>query len=357
MMKKILSHLSLATMLVCCVTTAYSAGPKPEIKHFDNDSLLKVCYNKPCKPPKGYKKLVKELSDEFNGNELDLTKWRSGGNGGWKGRGARFMADNITVKGGCLQLKSSLIGTEEQLKELYQFVERVFVDDSTKHLGDKIDVHTWDPAYYGDSWQAKWKDPRYNEIQEMGLDILGAASVISLEMGTKGYYEARIRVSNICLSSAFWMQGRTTEYDITESIGSYNVTKESMLKNLEGHRRRVGTSVWINEKELKGKGGVPAQHHFTEEPLNEMYIVLGLKWEDELLTVYFNDKEIYNFPLRGRVTAKDNIPIPVETFKAPQHVIFDTEVLLGPTMGWPTLAELLDPNRNIFYIDWVRVWK
>ncbi len=317
---------------------------------------MKASYDKPMVAPEGYEELVAELSDEFNGTELDLTKWRSGGNGGWKGRGSRFMEDNIAVADGCLQLKSSIIGSDEELKSLYMDVEALFVPDEEQRLGDKIDINSWNPANYGDYWVQNWRDPRYDAIQEKGLDVLGAASVISLGMGTKGYYEARLRVSNIVLSSAFWMQGKTTEYDITESVGAANVTS-SKLKDLPNLKRRVGTSVWINKQGFRGKGGVAPQHHYVDQPLHEQYIVLGLKWEDELLTVYLNDKEIYNFPLGGRVTDVDQIPIPIETFTAPQHVIFDTEVLLAPETGWPTVAELLDPMRNIFYIDWVRVWR
>lgn len=355
-MKKAFTPLALTLFWAVGALTGHAANQLDPVKQFDNDSLMRACYNKPCIAPEGYGVLVDELSDEFNGTELDLTKWRSGGNGGWTGRGARFMADNISVKDGCLQLKSSIIGSNDDLKNLYMDVEEAFVPDKSQHKGEKIDITTWSPADYGDYWVQNWKSPLYDAIQRKGLDVLGAASVISLAKGTKGYYEARIRVSNITLSSAFWMQGNITEYDITESVGSRNVTAER-LGDLPKLKNRVSTHVWINKKGFQGKGGVTPHELYVDQPLHEQYIVLGLKWEDELLTVYLNDKEIYNFPLTNLKTDIGDIPIPVDMFTAPQHVIFDTEVLLAPETGWPTMAELLDPTRNTFYIDWVRVWK
>ena len=63
-------------------------------------------YNKPLIDRSGYT-LVPELSDEFGGTKLNLNKWRPHMKN-WKGRGAEFTPSNVSVKDGCLNLKSSI---------------------------------------------------------------------------------------------------------------------------------------------------------------------------------------------------------------------------------------------------------
>ena len=57
---------------------------------------------------------------------------------------------------------------------------------------------------------------------------------------------------------------------------------------------RVHTSVWVNTREFKGKGGIKPQKTTWKTPLCDDFFVLGLKWEDEKLSVYINDEYQYS---------------------------------------------------------------
>lgn len=349
------AHLILVCSLLLCF---YTRGQEQTSKKHTIDSkfLSSVGYEKPLESRNGYK-LVANLSDEFNGNQLDQTKWIPRSNDGWKGRGARFIKDNVLVSDGCLQLKSSVIGSDSNLKSLYKKLEKKYVKDKSLHKGNDINVETWSPSIYGKKWTEDWSlDAAYNKIMKKGLNTIGAALVNSKHSGQKGYYEVRMKLSKIAMSSSFWMQGfHTTEFDITESYGSYTVETDK-AKVLDAPYS-IHTSVWVNTPEFKGKGGVKPQSAKSPERLSDVFFVLGLKWEEKKLSVYLNDELQYSFSLEGVITEEGNLPIPSETYALPQYIKFDTEILLGPQMGWPTKKELLDPQRNTFYIDWIRVWE
>ncbi|MFI3281128.1 MAG: family 16 glycosylhydrolase [Rikenellaceae bacterium] len=302
--------------------------------------------------------MVEELSDEFDGDEIDLVKWRNAsGAGGWGGRGSDYRRDNTFLDGnGLLNMRASMIGDEADFKELYQMIEASYCRDESMIEGDDLDPWTWDPWNYGvDGWDATWAADNYNDILEKGCETIGAATLISRAMGSYGYYESRFKVSNFCMSSAFWLQGpHTIEFDITESIGKVNhetTTERFLTKPYE-----ITTSVWVNTDDLAGKGGIDPQTYYHNKPLKDEFVVLGILWEPELLTVYFNHEIAYTFSLVDRVANTDKTPIPNEVFANVQQVIFDTEVLSGPDVGWPTMAQLEDTANNTFYVDYVRVW-
>ena len=341
--------LILISIFMTLVTLEATAQNPKDFKGYDKPNPI---------APKGYPVLVEFLSDEFNAEHLDMKKWRNEtGRGGWNGRGADYRRDNTILKDGFLYLKSSVINSDKELEKLYTSLENSYAAKDAPQYGKKLKANTWDPKHYGKKgWIRNWGtgEENYQYQMNQGLKTLGAATLISKKFGSCGYYEARIKVSGLAMSSAFWLQGDEIEYDITETIGDYSyITDEEYVTIIP---YRIGTSVWVNKGEFKGKGGVPGQHYIHHRPLREEFIVLGLKWEPTLLTVYIDDKEVYNFPLENRRTEKGDIPIPVEIFSSPQQLIFDTEILLGPDTGWPTKAQLLDPNINTFYVDWVRVW-
>ncbi len=330
-------------------------------------------YDKEFVAPEGYK-LVEALSDEFNGDELDTDKWEHNyGRGGWTGRGAKFTAENVSVQDGSLQLRPSLIGTTDQLKRLYEMIEEEFVNNTAAHY-DEIDPLTWDPMTYGSEWLSDWGNidsDNYQAIMDLGLQTIGAASVMSKAYGTKGIYEARIKASKFPISTAVWLQGASTEFDLTESCGGTSVEENSYTADFP---YKIQTSVWVNAKDWEGvnyydKGGVEHQSDLMTFPIWSEYFVLCLKWEEESLTVLVNDVELYSFSLVGNTTTKDGsteygstaigTPIPSEIFLEPQQLIFDTEMLWGPDHGWPTYTDLVDgrDGLEVYYVDWVRVWE
>ena len=69
-----------------------------------------ISFADPPIPPKGYRWILNEqFSDEFNGNQLDYSKWNDTF-GDWEGRPpALFISEAISVKDGTLQIKSGIL--------------------------------------------------------------------------------------------------------------------------------------------------------------------------------------------------------------------------------------------------------
>jgi beta-glucanase (GH16 family) len=301
-------------------------------------------YNKPLTPRAGYR-LVEQLSDEFNGTALDPVKWLDH-MPFWNGRGARFLPENVSVGGGFLRLQSS-VQNEEKLKELYSLIDTALTGGATD-----IDPATWSPESYGLEWKSKrLTEPKetLDALMSTGMDAIGAAAVISRKpMAKAGYYETRLRSSNIPMSSSFWLVGGDSEFDILESYGAVGVADQS-----QWFRERtsiIALSTWWT----KAPPGTPAFKSLewrAPRPVSEEFFVLGFLWGETEVKVFYNDKEILTRDLR-------EVPeIDYRVFASGKHVIFDTEILLGPWLGWPTMEQLQDPENNTFYVDWIRVWE
>jgi len=297
-------------------------------------------YNKTLADRPGYA-LVEMLSDEFNGTSLDQSKWIDSMTY-WEGRGAEFLPSNISVGKGYLQLKSS-IKNEAQLQELYSTIDYLITG-----IHKTIDINAWTSSSYGTNWNSDKINADINNLMSTGIKAIGAAAIMSKQMAAdSGYYEARIKASKLCMSSAFWLQGGGSEFDITESFG------DVMIKTSSWHLERpylISTSIWDNNAKDSDPqlGGV---NYKIENKTSDEFFVLGFKWGIKEVIVYYNDKEI----MRKRLDT--NPAIPFVKFASKKFLIFDTEILNGPWVGWPSKNDLIDPTKNVFYIDWVRVWK
>ena len=139
-----------------CLSTTTIAAPPP----------VDSGYNKPLAPRPGFK-LVSELSDEFNGTELDQSKWLDHMSY-WNGRGAVFLPSNVSVAEGCLQLKTS-VKDEEALKELYTAIDTALTGSARD-----IDVENWSPAEYDTDWDhEKLSEPDlYAKLMEIGMQAI-----------------------------------------------------------------------------------------------------------------------------------------------------------------------------------------
>jgi hypothetical protein len=300
-------------------------------------------YDKPLSPKPGYR-LVENLSDEFHGAELNHDKWFDHMTY-WKGRGSEFLPANISVGDGCLRLKAS-VKDEAALKELYSAIDTALTGATRE-----IDVQSWSPVDYGDAWDpAKLAEPTLNaQLMELGMKAIGASAVMSKTRQAKqGYYEARIKTSRIAMSSSFWLQGGGSEFDITESYGHSTVDRQT--KWYQDIPSKIVTSIWSCD----APAGTPAfkpMEYLAPTPLSEEFFVLGFLWGEKEVEVYYNDELVLVADLRSIPEIEHSV------FASLKYLIFDKEVLLGPWLGWPTLAQLNDPEKNTFQVDWVRVWK
>ena len=235
-------------------------------------------------PPPGYQwQRIEALSDEFSGEALDADKWIPY-HPYWRGRNSRHEEVNVSVRDGNLRLKSSLrAGTNE-------------VNAST----------------------------------------VTAACVTSKQRNCgPGYYEARIKASDLSMTSAFWFQGKYSEIDVIENIGRPSLDKSRWIEDSMMMNTHFFQGGW--EKDI----ATPKQWKMPTRARAGFH-TYGVWWKDEhTIWFYHNNVKIAEVKTGG-------------PFDEPQYMFFDTEVFTWH--GWPTRTSLLDAVKNTMLVDWVRAW-
>ena len=251
-------------------------------------------------PPKGKKWApVKELTDEFNGEKLDASKWDDY-HPHWEGRApSKFLKGNAFVEDGYLKLRSTLMK---------------------------------DPSTVKDKFKDMW--------------VNSAACVSKQKTAQPGYYyEARIKASSLSMTSSFWFRvGNYSEIDIIEHVGNPSVEKRQ--EDLP-YEFGTNTHYYGPEKGPKPKG---TKWHMPTRGRDEFH-VYGMWWKPDgkELVFYHNGKEINR--LEPRVPLKENL-----------KMVFDTEVFPFATagvahIGLPLVENLNDNTKNTMLVDWVRTYK
>lgn len=196
--------------------------------------------------------LVKNMSDEFNGNKVDESKWQISGQG-WIGRApGLFQAENITVSDGSLKITTRLL-PEPIVKQNKTFT----------HGG----------GYVGSRNAMKY-----------------------------GYYECEMKANKTFMSSTFWLinepkelQGcdkRTTELDIQECVGQIVNTAEWMKNfdqsmNSNTHSRNIPEGCNY-EKGSNKAGGLMNGKVYDD------YHVYGVWWKSKDEVLFFLDGKFIN---------------------------------------------------------------
>ena len=240
-------------------------------------------------PPGGFHwERIEHLSDEFNEDGLDESKWLDY-HPYWSGRTpSQYSKDNAEVTDGYLLLTST---------------SRV---ENMSEVADPINDNWVDAAVI----TSKNRDVSY------------------------GYYEARIKESNISMMSAFWFQGRYSEIDVIENIGAPS--------NNNGNERQMHMNThyypggWANDKKTPKSWTMPY-------PAGEDYHVYGMWWIDAFSIRFYHN---------GTLTAEVDLP---GDYDEPMYMFFDTEVFTWE--GLPTIESLDNPDLNTMTVDWVRSWE
>jgi beta-glucanase (GH16 family) len=255
-------------------------------------------------PPIGKRWVVNQsYTDDFNGDRLDLEKWYDY-HPRWVGRSpAIFLPGQVSVRDGLLQIRNSKLAT-----------------DTTVTFGG------------GNS---------------STYSIGGGAVVSRKTTAHYGYYEARLRASDISMSTTFWMSNPlttgscpnfSTELDIVETIGGavafpgfatrMKSNTHYFIRDCDGQRSDV---------ERKGEtaiGGNSAEDFHT----------YGVWWK--------NGREM-DFYLDGEKT---------HTILRPADAPLEREMHLNmvtETYDWeqvPSDADLADDSRNTSYYDFVHAF-
>lgn len=247
-------------------------------------------------------KIVKEMSDEFKGKKIDHKKWQTSGQG-WIGRSpGLFLAENVKVSQGSLQI-------------------------ITTKLPDTV-------------------------IKQRKIFTHGGGYVGSRKAMTYGYYECEMRSNKTFMSSTFWLinerdkskgcDNRTVELDIQECVGQITSDKEFALKfdnymNSNTHSRGVKEGCDVP----KGTVGANAA---IEAKVYDDFHVYGVWWKNKDEVLFFLD---------GKFQSKVNPPA---DFNIPMHLRMVVE-----TYDWNIVPEDGGMNGSIedrtTTYNWVRSWK
>ncbi|MGQ1783802.1 MULTISPECIES: hypothetical protein [unclassified Saccharicrinis] len=266
-----------------------------------------LTFAKPPKPPKGYRWVINaQFSDEFNGDQLDKSKWMNRFNGGWKGRApAWFNPEAVSVADGNLKIKSGVL---KEPKGNY--------------------------TMYGGAVSSKTKEAHF------------------------GYYECKAKASKIAMSTTFWMSNDkvpftenddcdndsySQELDIQEAVGgSTRFEKFKNGMNCNTHYRYVKCGEHKETFISRGTG------HILDSPVYEDYHIYGAWWKDAEEVMFYADDELFD-------TVQIRKDISKKPFDRPMQINMVTE-----TYDWqpaPSAEELENPEINTAYYDWVRSYK
>jgi hypothetical protein len=255
-------------------------------------------------PPPGYTPIA-DLSDEFSGSSLDLTKWQAK-SPGWPGRQpGLFDPSNVVVGNGTLQLWARA-------------------------------------ARRNTSWPA-------------GYDNYTTAAVHSLATVHEGYFEIRWRSGSSGISSSWWFHDNNgsawTEIDVFETTGVNNTAKGGALSDSLPSHVHVFELPGINTSALpalcKCKEGTPGSppcsigSYCTLPPgqtFADSWHIAGLLWNSTGAHVFLDGVLVNSIPS----------PCLVEAI----GMDFDRETMPG-WMALPDPASLPD---SPFLVDYVRSW-
>ncbi len=160
-----------------------------------------------------------DLSDEFNGTQIDHDKWLVQGLNGdyyiWKGRPpSQYAPHNAIVEDGFLKIRSR-----------------------------------WEPDYpfADESYADGGNNDRYGELDGVRIPVTTAA-IVSKKRFLNGYMEVRSKANPTSMISAFWLIGFEQELDVFEHIGN---------PQTDGNLRANNTSMTVHDWSPPSISGLP----------------------------------------------------------------------------------------------------
>jgi beta-glucanase (GH16 family) len=250
--------------------------------------------------------LIEGVSDEFNGDTLDTSKWHNLGSNGdylgeWKGRApSQYSADNVSVSGGKLIIASR-----------------------------------WDPDFAFSETKGS------NGLSYGKPAPVTTAAIISKTKFHYGYMEMRCRAADGPVSSSFWTTGKGGEIDVFEHFGNNPDNPSSAYRyHTSFHDWRKGSTsfgqrIWTSD-------------HTLNYRVADDFHVYGLEWDPDFLRIYADGKLIYG------VTRQELGDQWVAVNE--QKIWIDSE-----TFDWEIAPAKLKASdfgeKSKFVIDYCRVWK
>lgn len=276
----------------------------------------------PPTPKPGYRWVINEkYSDEFNGTELDKSKWNDTFKG-WKGRKpAKFVSRTVSVKDGSMQIKNGVLENDKD-----------------------------------------------------GYTIAGGAVQSKEETAHFGYYECNFRASRINMSTTFWMSNSkqyvdfiteksngencakdrySQELDICESIGgnfNKNMNKFRTQMNFNTHYRYVDCNGGREKFYSAGNNAMEGNGQKSSAKLDseswQEFHTYGAYWKNANKVSFYADNRFV-----GDVKVKTDVV--EKPFDRGMKINMVTE-----TYNWvkpiPTVEELNNNKINTSYYNWIR---
>ncbi|WP_223148871.1 carbohydrate-binding protein [Aquimarina sp. RZ0] len=250
-------------------------------------------------PPNGKRWVaVSELTDEFNGNSINSSKWDDF-HPHWAGRPpSKFKKGNAFVEDGYLKLRSTLLRNPNSVN---------------------------------------------NPLSDIWVN--SAACVSKGKTARSGYYyEARFKASSLSMTSSFWFRvGQFSEIDVIEHIG--NPSRDNRQDDLPFEYA-------ANTHYYGPHNGKPNKKASWRMPTRgrDGFHTYGFWWKSPTeLLFYYDGRQVMR--IVPRIPFDENL-----------KMVFDTEVFpfaqAGvPNIGLPKVENLNNNAKNTMLVDWVRTYK
>ena len=253
--------------------------------------------------------LNEEVSDEFEGNLLDESKWFIEGQDGdyyiWKGRPpSQFVPHNVIVEDGKLKLRT-------QWEPDYDFIKENYAD------GDNNDA--------------------YGVFEGKPLPVT-TAGVITKKRFLNGYMEVKSKAGNAAITAAFWGIGYEQELDVFEQMGNPKIKDGDIKEN--------GTKSTIHDWSPPAERPTWAYRYKDNNlpfRVADDFHVYGAEWGQDYLKLYLDGKLIDTI-------TQDELGTDW-VLNNPMEIWLDSEIFKW--LGLPDEKELpVD-----FEIEYLRVWQ
>ncbi len=252
--------------------------------------------------------LNKEVSDEFNGTEIDSDKWFVEGQDGgdyyiWKGRPpSQFVPHNVIVEDGLLKIRS-------QWEPDYPFVKESYADGSHN---DEYGVYKGEPM------------------------PVTTAAVITKKRFLYGYMEVRTKAANSNMTSSFWAIGYESELDIYEQVGNPKIKGD-----IQEDTWKASIHDWSPPaKRPTRRFGLKTKLPFR---VADDFHVWAAEWGEDYLKLFLDGELMYE-----TTREKEGVNWVLNN---PLEIWFDSEIFVW--LGLPHKEELPED----YLIDYVRVWQ
>lgn len=251
--------------------------------------------------------LNEDLSDEFEGTQIDHDKWFVEGQNGdyyiWKGRPpSQFAPHNVIVKDGKLKLRT-------QWEPNYNFANENYADGNN--------------------------NDKYGEFEGKPLPIT-TAGVLTKKRFLHGYMEVKSKVGNAAITGAFWAIGYEQELDVYELMGNPKIDG-----NIKANSYLATAHDWSPPAVRPTK----VFNHIEKLPFRtaDDFHVYGAEWGVDYLKLFIDGKIVHQF-------TQDDVGTDW-VLNNPMEVWLDSEIFKW--LGLPHKEELpVD-----FEIEYMRVWQ